>query len=76
MGSDGFIAVEDEEGALVWAVFFTTSNPFVEVRSEGELLVATSEHAPKYGPVYRINPEHPEIIGIGLGGKTVLPKLL
>ena len=64
MGSDGFIAVETRNGDLLWAAFFTRSNPFVELWEEEGVLVARSEHAPEHGPMYRMHPENPERIAI------------
>lgn len=43
LGGDGFIAVTSTRtGELVWYAFFESSNPFEQVRFEGDALVATT----------------------------------
>ena len=42
-GGDGFVAVVSAHtGELVWYAFFESSNPFEQVRFEGDVLVATN----------------------------------
>lgn len=43
MGNEGFVAVVNDEG-LVWAGFFTSSNPFHEVEVDDDCIVAKTTH--------------------------------
>lgn len=61
-GGDGFVAAcNASDGALVWAAFFTESNPFVEVSSDGSHVLAVSN----LGTVWRFSLDDPELIIIG-----------
>lgn len=44
LGADGFVACEDLCGCLQWAMFFTQTNPFVELTIENPYLLAHTEH--------------------------------
>ncbi|NHZ93163.1 hypothetical protein F2P45_29745 [Massilia sp. CCM 8733] len=53
MGGDGFVAVVNDHG-LVWAIFFTASNPFYEVNVVGDCVEAMSTHGVLWRfPIYR-----------------------
>jgi hypothetical protein len=43
MGNEGFVALVKGE-TLIWAAFFTISNPFYEVARNGDFIVAKSTH--------------------------------
>lgn len=42
MGNEGFIALTDDKGNLVWALFSNMSNPFLSLKLEGRMLYAYS----------------------------------
>lgn len=45
MGGDGFVAaLEYSSKRLLWVAFFENSNPFVDVKIEGDLVLATNNH--------------------------------
>lgn len=44
MGHEGFIACTDLNDNLIWAMFFTNSNPIKKVEIKGNHLVALNEH--------------------------------
>ena len=44
MGNEGFIARVNGDGSLVWAIFFTNSNPIKELIVNGNALTAINEH--------------------------------
>jgi hypothetical protein len=43
MGNEGFVAVIKGD-SLIWSAFFTVSNPFYELRMQGNSIIATSTH--------------------------------
>lgn len=43
-GNEGFIACEDLEGNLIWAMFFENTNPFCELKIQDNWLIGISEH--------------------------------
>ncbi|UOD29399.1 hypothetical protein INH39_29000 [Massilia violaceinigra] len=43
MGNEGFVAVVNDHG-LVWAIYFSLSNPFYEVNIVGDYVEAMSTH--------------------------------
>ncbi|RYG73784.1 hypothetical protein EON80_02980 [bacterium] len=43
-GGDGFVALESQDGTLIWVAFFRNSNPFMKLRIEGNDAIATSEY--------------------------------
>lgn len=43
-GNEGFLACEDLEGNLVWAMFFTKTNPIAKLEIKDKQLIATTEH--------------------------------
>jgi hypothetical protein len=44
-GGDGFVAVlKADSGKILWIAFFSTSNPFLSVKLEGDQVIATSNH--------------------------------
>jgi len=45
MGSDGFIACVDEEENLIWAMFFSNTNPIKNIEIVNNTLLATNEHS-------------------------------
>lgn len=40
MGGDGFVALLNQGGLLLWVAFFDFSNPFIQVRFDDEYIVA------------------------------------
>lgn len=44
MGNEGFVAVVNDHG-LVWAIFFSVSNPFHEVNVVGDYVEAMNNHS-------------------------------
>lgn len=44
-GNEGFIAREDSEGNLVWAMFFDHTNPIKELKIENNWLIGITEHS-------------------------------
>ncbi|PJK07434.1 hypothetical protein CO608_10285 [Lysobacteraceae bacterium NML08-0793] len=47
-GNEGFLACEDLEGNLVWAMFFTKTNPVAGIEIKDNRLIATTEHGGAY----------------------------
>jgi len=43
MGNEGFVASTDRQGALLWGIFFTFSNPIVHAEIHGNILTCTTE---------------------------------
>lgn len=58
MGNEGFISYADCNSNIIWAIFSSFSNPFWEVKFEGEVIVATTEL--KYE--WRIPKDKPECL--------------
>ena len=51
MGNEGYVAVVGgADGALLWVLFCSRSNPFVELRRDGDVIVAVTT----YDQVWRI----------------------
>lgn len=44
-GNEGFIAREDSEGNLVWAMFFDHTNSIKELKIENNWLIGITEHS-------------------------------
>ncbi|MDF9619094.1 hypothetical protein P5705_15715 [Pseudomonas entomophila] len=44
MGNEGFIARTNKDNNLEWFLFSTTSNPFVDMRRQGDLVYVQSTH--------------------------------
>lgn len=44
MGNEGFIARTDKDDNLEWFLFSATSNPFVDMRHQGDLVYVQSTH--------------------------------
>ena len=47
-GNEGFLACEDLQGNLIWAMFFTNTNPIAKIKIEHNYLIATTEHGEIY----------------------------
>lgn len=47
-GNEGFLACEDLQGNLIWAMFFTNTNPIDKIKIEHNFLIATTEHGNSY----------------------------
>jgi len=58
MGNEGFIAMENNEG-LVWALFSTESNPFINVELTDDSILAYSDFL-----VYKVDIKDPKKITI------------
>ena len=46
MGADGFFARLDPDGAPLWVVFMTNSNPFLQARMDGMVATFTNNLEP------------------------------
>lgn len=44
MGNEGFIARTDKDNNIEWFLFSTTSNPFVDIRRQGDFVYIHSTH--------------------------------